>query len=89
MMRGFVLAAMVVGGLGAGPALAQAGPGAAVPGTAGPADGSAPARSPTLGDPAAAPEPRTAQSPAATDQPAPTSTNGNQPDRAAAGGGAR
>ena len=89
MVREFVLTAMVLGGLGAGPALAQAGPGATVPDTAGPADGSVPARSPTLGDPAAAPEPRTAQSPAATDRPAPSSTNGNQPDRAAAGGGAR
>jgi hypothetical protein len=93
MTSKFALAALLLGGIAsAGPALAQAGSGATTPDAGTAATGAAPVRNPVLGDPAARPAPRRQARrplPASADRPAPSSQNGNQPDRAAAGGGAR
>ena len=81
MARELFLAAALLGGLGAVTACTQTDP---------LAPASAPARSSYLGDPGTTQAPA---GPAASntnlDRPAPSSMNGNQPDRAAAGGGAR
>ena len=61
-----------------------------------PPDTATPARNPVLGDPAPAPDvvrtpdtPARAAGDAKADKQAPGTQNGNQPDRAAAGGGGR
>ena len=94
MTRGTMVAATILAaalaGPGAMPALAQAGSGAQAPDTAGAA--LAPTRSPTLGDPGAVSRhrhTRRARRAAVVDHPAPSSQNGNAPDRAGAGAGAR
>lgn len=84
----FVLAAMLLGVLGVGTACTQTVPSATAPSTVGAAGGTTPSRSPDLGDPGARPQPPVSRRSTNTDRPASSSQDGNQPDRAAAGGGA-
>ena len=89
------LAAGLMTGLCIGSGNAQTGSGAAAPATGGDAP---PVRNSTLGDPGVKPARRMRRTPETTarahqeavqDQQPPGTENGNQPDRAAAGGGGR